>query len=140
MRRRSTRALGGGDPRPAGPGPRAVARRLTRRGVTVPAGLLVAGAACEAEAAVPASLIHSTVRVALGFMAGNAAATLAGGSEFHAARSSQVRGGADLPRPRGGYGAWQAMDRQPAENPAASAPAVVESDCIISAAANRHLR
>jgi RNA polymerase sigma factor (sigma-70 family) len=53
--------------------------RLTRRGVTIPAGLLVAGAAGEAQAAVPASLVHSTARIALGFAAGNAAAVLARG-------------------------------------------------------------
>jgi RNA polymerase sigma factor (sigma-70 family) len=53
--------------------------RLTRRGVTVPAGLLVAGAAGQAQAAVPMSLVHSTVRIALGFAAGNTAAVLARG-------------------------------------------------------------
>src|SRR5262249_23079684 len=54
-------------------------QRLTRRGVTVPAGLLVAGAAGQAQAAIPMTLIHSTIRVALGFMAGNTAAILARG-------------------------------------------------------------
>ena len=54
-------------------------QRLTRRGVTVPAGLLIAGAAGQAEAAVPVTLIHSTVRIALGFVAGNTAAILARG-------------------------------------------------------------
>jgi RNA polymerase sigma factor (sigma-70 family) len=34
--------------------------RLTRRGVTVPAGLLAAGAASLAQAAIPLTLIHST--------------------------------------------------------------------------------
>jgi RNA polymerase sigma factor (sigma-70 family) len=53
--------------------------RLTRRSVTIPAGLLVAGAAGEAQAAVPVSLVHSTARIALGFAAGNAAAALARG-------------------------------------------------------------
>ncbi len=53
--------------------------RLLRRGVTVPAGLLVAGAASHAQAAVPVTLIHSTIRIALGFMAGNTAAVLARG-------------------------------------------------------------
>ncbi|WP_422931971.1 sigma-70 family RNA polymerase sigma factor [Singulisphaera sp. PoT] len=52
---------------------------LTRRGVTIPAGLLVAGAAGEAQAAVPVVLVHSTVRIALGFGAGNVAAALAQG-------------------------------------------------------------
>ncbi len=53
--------------------------QLLRRGVTVPAGLLVAGAAGQAQAAIPLTLIHSTVRIALGFMAGNTAAVLARG-------------------------------------------------------------
>jgi RNA polymerase sigma factor (sigma-70 family) len=48
-------------------------RRLIRRGVTVPAGLLVAGAATQVQAALSLSLIQSTVRVASGFLAGNAA-------------------------------------------------------------------
>ena len=47
--------------------------------MTVPAGLLVAGAAGQAEAAIPFSLIQGTVRIALGFVAGNAAAVLARG-------------------------------------------------------------
>ncbi len=54
-------------------------RRLTRRGVTVPAGLFVAGAAGQAQVAIPVTLIHSTSRIALGFMAGNTAAVLARG-------------------------------------------------------------
>jgi len=54
-------------------------QRLTRRGVTIPAGLLVAGAAGQAQAAVPMTLIHSTIRIALGFIAGNTAAILARG-------------------------------------------------------------
>jgi len=54
-------------------------QRLTRRGVTVPAGLLAAGAAGQAQAAIPMTLIHSTSRIALGFMAGNTAAVLARG-------------------------------------------------------------
>jgi RNA polymerase sigma factor (sigma-70 family) len=54
-------------------------QRLTRRGVTVPAGLLVAGAAGQAQAAIPMTLIHSTLRVALGFLAGNTATVLARG-------------------------------------------------------------
>jgi RNA polymerase sigma factor (sigma-70 family) len=53
--------------------------RLLRRGVTVPAGLLAAGAAGQAQAAIPLNLIQSTVRIALGFMAGNTAAVLARG-------------------------------------------------------------
>ena len=54
-------------------------RRLTARGVTFPAGLLVAGTAGHAQAAVPASLAHSTVRIALGFVAGKSASVLARG-------------------------------------------------------------
>ncbi|MFI5456191.1 MAG: sigma-70 family RNA polymerase sigma factor [Isosphaerales bacterium] len=54
-------------------------RRLTRRGVTVPTALLVAGSASQAQAAIPTPLVHSTIRIALGFMAGNTAAVLARG-------------------------------------------------------------
>ena len=54
-------------------------QRLIGRGVTVPAGLVVAGAASQAQAAMPAMLIHSTIRIALGFIAGNTAALLARG-------------------------------------------------------------
>jgi RNA polymerase sigma factor (sigma-70 family) len=54
-------------------------QRLIRRGVTVPAGLLAAGAAIQVQAAIPLTLIHSTSRIALGFMAGNTAAVLARG-------------------------------------------------------------
>ena len=54
-------------------------RRLIRRGVTVPAGLVVAGTARQAQAAIAMSLIEGTIRVALGFMAGNAASILARG-------------------------------------------------------------
>jgi RNA polymerase sigma factor (sigma-70 family) len=53
--------------------------RLVRRGATIPAGLLAAGAASQSQAASPLTLIHSTVRIALGFMAGNTAAVLARG-------------------------------------------------------------
>ncbi len=53
--------------------------RLIRRGVTIPAGLLVAGAADQALAAIPPTLIQGTVRIALGFAAGNTAAILARG-------------------------------------------------------------
>ena len=77
-------------------------QRLIRRGVTVPAGLLAAGAAGQAQAAIPMTLIHSTIRIALGFMAGNTAAILAQGSlEFHAAEPAQSRDGPVLPRHRG---------------------------------------
>ena len=54
-------------------------QRLIKRGVTVPAGVLVAGAAGQAQAAIPATLIHATTRVACGFMVGNTASILARG-------------------------------------------------------------
>ena len=53
--------------------------RLVRRGVTVPLGLLAAGAAVQAQAAVPLTLIQRTIRIATGFLAGDAAAVLARG-------------------------------------------------------------
>jgi RNA polymerase sigma factor (sigma-70 family) len=53
--------------------------RLIRRGVTVPTGLLVAGAAGQGQAAIPMTLIQGTVRIALGFMADNTASILARG-------------------------------------------------------------
>jgi RNA polymerase sigma factor (sigma-70 family) len=53
--------------------------KLIRRGATIPAGLLAAGAASQAQAAIPLTLIHSTSRIALGFLAGNTAAALAQG-------------------------------------------------------------
>jgi RNA polymerase sigma factor (sigma-70 family) len=53
--------------------------RLTRRGVTVPAGLFATGAASEAQAAISMALLHSTTRLAQGFVAGDTAATLARG-------------------------------------------------------------
>ncbi len=52
-------------------------QRLTGRGVTVPGGLVVAGAAGQAQAPIPMTLIHSTSRIALGFLAGDTAAILA---------------------------------------------------------------
>jgi len=52
-------------------------QRLIRRGVAVPAGLLVAGGVGQVEAAISPTLIHSTLRIALGFTAGNTAAVLA---------------------------------------------------------------
>jgi RNA polymerase sigma factor (sigma-70 family) len=53
--------------------------RLIRRGLMVPAGLLVAGAESQGVGAVPATLTQGTVRIALGFLAGNTAAVLARG-------------------------------------------------------------
>jgi RNA polymerase sigma factor (sigma-70 family) len=54
-------------------------RRLTRRGVTVPSTLLAAGGCPQCLATLPAPLVHSTTRIALGLTAGNAAAVLARG-------------------------------------------------------------
>ncbi len=54
-------------------------RRLALRGVTVPAALFVAGSAVQTQAAIPTPLVHSTIRIALGLMAGNTAAVLARG-------------------------------------------------------------
>ena len=78
-------------------------RRLTRRGVTVPAGLLVAGAACEAEAAVPATLdpFHHSHRA--GVHGGQCGRALARGVlNSMLLDSTQIRGGPDLPRLRRG--------------------------------------
>ena len=76
--------------------------RLTRRGVTVPAGLLVAGAAGQAQAAIPVSLIQCTIRIALGFVAGTHGRRPGAGSvEFHAAQPGQSRGGVPVRRHRG---------------------------------------
>ena len=49
------------------------------RGLTVPTGVLLAGAAGHAQASIPLALIHSTTRIALGFVSGNRAAVLAQG-------------------------------------------------------------
>jgi RNA polymerase sigma factor (sigma-70 family) len=54
-------------------------QRLNRRGVTTPAGLVVAGAAGQGQVVIPMTLIQSTLRIAPGFMAGNTAAILARG-------------------------------------------------------------
>jgi RNA polymerase sigma factor (sigma-70 family) len=54
-------------------------RRLARRGVTASSVLLVADSVSRVEAVVPPSLAHSTVQVALGFLAGGEAASLARG-------------------------------------------------------------
>jgi RNA polymerase sigma factor (sigma-70 family) len=60
-------------------------RRLTRRGVTIPAGLLAVGTIAQGHAqaalsvCLPDSLVDSTIRMTLGFKAGEAAAVLARG-------------------------------------------------------------
>ena len=54
-------------------------RRLIQRGLPALAWFVVDGVAGQTHAAVPLSLIHSTIRIGLGFVAGNTAATLARG-------------------------------------------------------------
>ena len=85
-------------------------QRLIRRGVTVPAGLLAAGAASQAQAAIPLTLIHSTSRIALGFMAGNTAAVLARGV-LTSMMLNQLKVATVLfyLATGGGYWAWQAF-------------------------------
>ena len=86
-------------------------RRLIERGVMIPAGLIVAGAATEAtaRAAIPPTLVQSTLRIALGFMAGNTAAVLARGvlrsMLFHQLKVGTV---VVLLGLGGGYGLWHA--------------------------------
>jgi RNA polymerase sigma factor (sigma-70 family) len=55
--------------------------RLTRRGITIPAGFLavVTAGSMQAQATVPAALVHSTVRIALGFVTCETATRLARG-------------------------------------------------------------
>jgi RNA polymerase sigma factor (sigma-70 family) len=53
-------------------------KRLAGRGLTVmPAPVQVAGSVAQTPAAVPENLVQSTIRIALGFASGNAAAALA---------------------------------------------------------------
>ena len=56
--------------------------RLIRRGVTIPAGFLavIGAGSMDARAAVPAALVHSTVRIVLGFVTCDAAKILARGA------------------------------------------------------------
>jgi RNA polymerase sigma factor (sigma-70 family) len=86
--------------------------RLTRRGVTVPAGLLAAGAVAQAQAhaAIPEALVRSTLRIALGFLAGNSAAILARGV-LNAMLLDQLRIATVLVclGLGGSYWAWQAV-------------------------------
>ena len=85
-------------------------RRLTWRGVTVPAGLLTVGAGVKADAGITVSLVDSTVRVALGFVSGNKAADLARGV-LSSLLLNQLRAAAALVclALGAGYGAWQAI-------------------------------
>jgi hypothetical protein len=82
--------------------------RLIRRGVTIPAGLLAAGAASQAQAAIPVTLIRSTIRIALGFLAGNTAAVLARGV-LNSMMLNQLKVAMVLLYLGigGGYGVWQ---------------------------------
>ncbi len=85
-------------------------KRLIRRGVTVPGGLLVAGAVGEAQAAIPLMLIRSTIRIALGFLAGNTAAVLAR-EVLNSMLLNQVKAATILLvlGIGAGLGAWQAL-------------------------------
>jgi RNA polymerase sigma factor (sigma-70 family) len=100
-------------------------RRLTGRGVTVSAGLLAAGAAGQVQAAVPLTLIRSTIRIALGFVAGNSAAILARGvltsmllNQLRIAAALLVLGLG------GSYTAWQAVAGDGKNDPAPEGPKV----------------
>ncbi len=53
--------------------------RLAWRNVTIPAGVMAAGECGQAQAALPGALVHSTIRIALGFTSDAAARTLARG-------------------------------------------------------------
>ncbi len=85
-------------------------QRLTRRGVTVPAGVLAAGAAGQAQAAIPMALIHSTTRISSGFMTGNTVAMLARGV-LNSMLLDKLKIGALLLclGTAGGYWAWRAV-------------------------------
>ncbi len=56
---------------------RRLRRRLTWRNVTIPAGVMAAGASSRAQAALPGALVCSTIRIALGFTSDAAAVTMA---------------------------------------------------------------
>ena len=58
---------------------RQLRRRLTMRGVVVPAGLMAAGISNQSHAAVHTSLVQSTIRIAAGLTAGETASALARG-------------------------------------------------------------
>jgi hypothetical protein len=85
-------------------------RRLVARGVTVPAGLLVAGTTGQVQASIPASLADSTVRIALGFVAGKTARALARGV-LNSMRLKQLKIAAVLVLLgiSGRYWAWNAL-------------------------------
>ncbi len=78
--------------------------------MTAPASLLVAGSAGHTQPAVPITLIQGTVRVALGFVAGDTASGLARGV-LHSMLLDRLRVAAILLclGIGGSYGAWQAL-------------------------------
>jgi RNA polymerase sigma factor (sigma-70 family) len=102
-------------------------QRLTRRGVTVPGGLLVAGAAGHSQVPIPMTLIHSTSRIALGSLAAQTAAILARGV-LNSMLLHQLRVATVLLclASGGGYWAWHALGSvtdgnvQPSFGPAAA--------------------
>ena len=90
--------------------------RLVRRGVAVPAGLLAAGAAGQAQAAIPLTLIHSTSRIALGFMAVHTPGVLARGVLYSMQINRlKVAAGLLLVGIVGGSCAWHALAGSAAE-------------------------
>ncbi len=104
-------------------------QRLLRRGVTAPSGLLVAGAAGHSQASVPMTLIHTTIRIAFGFVAGNTAATLARGVLISMLLFRLRIAAAFICFGLGGsYSAWQASaaagDEKGQGGPGQSAPSV----------------
>ena len=102
--------------------------RLVRRGVAVPAGLLVAGSAGQAESAISVALVQSTLRIALGFVAGNAAAVLARGVENSMLLNQMKVALALIGLGLGGsYFAWHAIAQPIDDKPGvAQAPGVVK--------------
>ncbi len=104
-------------------------QRLTRRGVTAPAAVLVAGAAGQAQAAVPSALAQSTTRIALGFVTDKTAAVLAQGvlnsMLFAKLRTAAVLLCISL---GGSYCAWHAgaaaVQKKPKPHPGDSVPTV----------------
>ena len=84
--------------------------RLIGAGVAVPAGLLAAGATARAQGTITAATVHSTTRIAQGFMAGHTATVLARGvlkamlmNQLKAMTALLVFGIAS------GYGLWHVM-------------------------------
>ena len=67
--------------------------QLTRRGVTVPAALLAAGASTQVHAAVPTHLVRSTTQIALQDQPRKSAASAFSRGEFeiHALEPAQSR-------------------------------------------------